>query len=169
MHRLALVRVMPNTPSLVLEGMAGISGGFGTTPEDLLLADALVSAMGKAEIVEEPLLDTVTALSGSGPAYIFYFVEALINAGTRLGLEAGAARTLALQTAKGAIRLLEESTEDAATLRRKVTSPGGTTQAAIETFMNGNFEGLVLSALTAARDRSRELSDAARTVARGSS
>lgn len=158
--KLALVRVMPNTPSLVGCGMSGLSTGPGADETDKAVASALVASMGKVRVVEEALLDAVTAVSGSGPAYVFLFIEAMIRTGEDLGLSPEAAKEMVMQTVKGAVALLESSDADAADLRARVTSPGGTTAAAITAFTEGGFSALVETALTAARDRSLELAKA---------
>jgi pyrroline-5-carboxylate reductase len=122
------------------------------------LAESILRAVGLAIWVEdEAMMDAVTALSGSGPAYFFLLMEALTSAGSQLGLPEDTARLLALQTAFGAAKMALESDEDAAKLRRRVTSPGGTTERAIGVFKENNFEGIVLQAMRAAADRSREL------------
>lgn len=157
----AIVRVMPNTPALIGEGASALFANAKARP---LLEKALsiFSAVGKAVVVEdEGLIDAVTAVSGSGPAYFFLLMEAMTQAGVALGLPETVAKDLVLQTAKGAGLLAVEADqtgESPAVLRRKVTSPGGTTEAALKTFAAGGFERLVGDALTAARDRSRELS-----------
>jgi pyrroline-5-carboxylate reductase len=156
-----IIRVMPNTPALV---GAGASALFANDRAQPLLEKALsiFAAVGKAVVVrEEGMLDAVTAVSGSGPAYFFLLMEAMIEAGITLGLPPEVARELVLQTAKGAGLLAVEADktgETPAILRRKVTSPHGTTEAALKVFASHNFQNLVASALTAARDRSRELS-----------
>lgn len=155
---LVVMRVMPNTPALIGCGMSGISRSSGARDEDMHLTLTLVAAMGKTCILPESLMDALTALSGSGPAYLFLLAESMIRAGEALGLSAEDALTLTLQTLKGAVALLEKGETDAATLRQRVTSPGGTTAAAIRVFQEGGFEDLVLKAIMAARDRSRELS-----------
>jgi len=152
-----VVRVMPNTPALVQAGAAGISPGRRATDEDVARVDALMKCVGKTVVVPENDLHAVTALSGSGPAYVFYLVEALLAAAEELGLEAEQARTLVVQTVNGAGRLLEESGQPASELRRRVTSKGGTTAAALAAFeAAGVGRGLTRGALAAAQ-RSREL------------
>ncbi|HQQ59636.1 MAG TPA: pyrroline-5-carboxylate reductase dimerization domain-containing protein, partial [Thermomonas sp.] len=124
-------------------------------------ADRLLSAAGKTVwLADEAQMDAVTAVSGSGPAYVFLLTEAMVDAGITEGLAADAARRLALQTVLGAARMLTESDVDAAELRRRVTSPNGTTQAAIEMLEAGGFRGLVKAAIHAARRRGQELSAA---------
>ncbi len=151
-----VVRVMPNTPLLVGKGMAGLSGGRDATAEDVALVRTLFSCSGDAVEVEESDLDAVTALSGSGPAYLFCFAEALIAAGEELGLEAALAKRLTLGMLAGSAEMLSRD-GDAAALRKRVTSPGGTTAAALAVLEAGDFAGLVRSALRAARDRGAEL------------
>jgi pyrroline-5-carboxylate reductase len=156
-----IIRVMPNTPALVGEGASAL---FANERAGALLGKALLvfSAVGKAVVVqEEGLIDAVTAVSGSGPAYFFLLMEAMVDAAVTLGLPADVAKDLVLQTAKGAGLLAVEADkngETPAVLRRKVTSPHGTTEAAIKVFAAHDFQKLVADALTAARDRSRELS-----------
>ncbi|MGY6517115.1 MAG: pyrroline-5-carboxylate reductase [Lysobacteraceae bacterium] len=157
----AVVRNMPNTPALLGAGASGLYANAHTTPAQRALAQQLAEAVGIAVWVEdESLMDAVTAVSGSGPAYFFLFVEALQAAGEGRGLPAEAARRLAVQTALGAARMLAEGDEDAPTLRRRVTSPGGTTQAAIESFESGGLRDLVEGAVTAAAQRGADLSRA---------
>jgi pyrroline-5-carboxylate reductase len=156
-----IVRVMPNTPALVGEGASALFAK-NVSDEAMALALKIFGAVGKAVVVDsENLIDSVTAVSGSGPAYYFLLMEEMINAGRSLGLDEATAKELVLQTAKGAALLAEQADgrgETAAELRRKVTSPGGTTEAALKVFAEKNFSELVTTALTAARDRSRELS-----------
>ncbi|HEY9199608.1 MAG TPA: pyrroline-5-carboxylate reductase dimerization domain-containing protein, partial [Gammaproteobacteria bacterium] len=124
------------------------------------LAESILRAVGLTLwLDDEQLMDAVTALSGSGPAYFFLIMEALQAAGQQLGLPEQTARLLALQTAFGAAKMALESDEDAATLRKRVTSPGGTTERAIQVFEDGGLRELIARALTAARDRSRELAE----------
>ncbi len=152
-----VIRVMPNTPAMVRAGAAGIAPGPGCGDADAALARTIFEAVGVAEIVKEKDLDAITALSGSGPAYFFLLVECLTKAAVAEGLDPAVAARLAAQTALGAGRLLMESGEDAAVLRERVTSKGGTTFAALETFRARNFEETVLAAVQAAAARSREL------------
>ncbi len=157
----AIIRVMPNTPALIGQGISALFANDRARPR-LGQALSIFSAVGKAVVVDkEDLIDTVTAVSGSGPAYFFLLMEAMMQAGTALGLPADVARDLVLQTAKGAGLLAVEAdrkNEDPSVLRRKVTSPGGTTEAALRVFAEAGFEQIVGRALTAARDRSKELS-----------
>lgn len=153
----AIIRAMPNTPSLVGSGMAGVARGDGATDDDLDSARQILGAVGEVLTVDEKQLDALGAISGSGPAYFFAFTEALIEAGVELGLDRGDAATLAVRTATGAGILMRESDDDPATLRGKVTSPGGTTEAALKTFTDDGLAGLVAHATQAAADRSREM------------
>lgn len=159
-NSVAIVRTMPNTPALVQSGATALYANTHVSEDQRSIAESILRAVGVAIWVDdEAQMDAVTALSGSGPAYFFLFMEALQVAGQELGLPENTARLLALQTAFGAAKMALESDEDAATLRRQVTSPGGTTESAIETFQEGGFETLVSKALLAAADRSRELAE----------
>ena len=154
----AIVRTMPNTPAMVQSGATALYANARVSEEQRSTAESILRAVGIAIWVEnEAQMDAVTALSGSGPAYFFLFMEALQAAGQELGLPESTARLLALQTAFGAAKMALESDEDAATLRHQVTSPGGTTEHAIRTFQEGGFETLISKALLAAAERSREL------------
>lgn len=155
-----IVRSMPNTPALVQSGATALYANAAVTMQQHDVAETILRAVGLTIWLEdESLMDAVTALSGSGPAYFFLFMEALQKAGCALGLPEQAARLLTLQTALGAARMALESTEDPATLRRRVTSPGGTTERAIQSFQRHNFDDLVLQALEAAAARSAELAE----------
>jgi pyrroline-5-carboxylate reductase len=155
----AIVRCMPNTPALVLTGATALHANDKVTEEQRDLAETIMRAVGIALWVnDESQLDTVTAVSGSGPAYYFLFMEAMEQAAITMGLSADVARLLIQQTALGAAKIALESPESPAELRRRVTSPGGTTQQAIETFERGGFSALVAKALQAAKDRSIEMS-----------
>ena len=157
----AVVRAMPNTPAAILKGMSVAVANAQVTPAQRALANAILSAVGEVEWVDdEALLDPVTAVSGSGPAYVFLLAEAMEDAARRQGLPDDTARTLVLQTVLGAARMLTESDEPPAELRRRVTSPGGTTQAAIETFERGGLRALVGEAIGNAAERGRQLSAA---------
>ena len=154
----AIVRAMPNTPAMVQSGAAALYANASVSEDQRSIAESILRAVGIVIWVDdEAQMDAVTALSGSGPAYFFLFMEALQMAGQELGLPKDTARLLALQTAFGAAKMALESNEDAATLRHQVTSPGGTTEHAIRTFQEGEFETLVSKALLAAATRSREL------------
>lgn len=154
-----LVRAMPNTPVMVQSGAIGLHAGPGTTPAQANLAEEVLRAGGlTCWVAAERDLDIVTALSGSGPAYFFLFMEALEQAAVTQGLDASTARLLSIQTALGAARMAMESTDAPAELRARVTSPGGTTERAIATFEAAEFSALVARAVEAARQRAAELS-----------
>jgi pyrroline-5-carboxylate reductase len=157
----AIVRVMPNTPALIGEGASALFANRKAAPL-LKKATAIFSSVGKAVVVDdEDLIDAVTAVSGSGPAYYFLLMEEMIKAGVQLGLPESVAKQLVLQTARGAGMLAVEadkSGEGPAVLRQKVTSPGGTTEAALKILAEGNFGTLVAAAIKKACERSRELS-----------
>ncbi|ANB16741.1 pyrroline-5-carboxylate reductase [Dokdonella koreensis] len=156
-----IVRAMPNTPALIGAGATGLIANAAATADQRAQAEALLTAAGRtAWIAREDLMDAVTALSGSGPAYFFLLVEALEDAAVAHGLPRETARALATQTCLGAGRMLVESGEPPATLRERVTSPGGTTQAALEAFAAGDFRRLVGQAVEAAVQRGRALSAA---------
>lgn len=158
---LAVVRSMPNTPALLGAGATGLYANARVSPAQRADAESLMQATGITEwIADEALMDAVTALSGSGPAYVFLLAEAMQAAGEAQGLPSESARKLALQTILGAARMLTESGEPAAVLRQRVTSPNGTTQAALERFEAGGFRALVDAAVAAATRRGRELSAA---------
>jgi pyrroline-5-carboxylate reductase len=152
-----VVRVMPNTPAFVGEGMSALSPGASATEAHLDLVEELLSTVGRVVRVPEAQQDAVTAVSGSGPAYFFAVVEAMAAAGEQLGLPAETALALARQTLVGAGKLLGESPSSPAELRQAVTSPGGTTAAALASLEASDLPGAFLTALTAARDRSVEL------------
>jgi pyrroline-5-carboxylate reductase len=155
----AIVRCMPNTPALVLTGATALHANAIVTAEQRNLAENIMRSVGIALWVEdESELDAVTAVSGSGPAYYFLLMEAMEKAALELGLSEETARLLVQQTALGAAKIALESSESPEELRKRVTSPGGTTQRAIETFELGGFTELVSKALHGARDRSIEMS-----------
>ncbi len=154
----ALVRVMPNTPALVGAGMSALFANENASVPQRDLAESIMRSVGITVWLEkESLMDIVTAVSGSGPAYFFYLMEAIEQAGVREGLDADTARLLALETALGAARLALESTEGPGQLRERVTSPGGTTEAAIRTLDASNVSDIMQNAVSAARQRSAEL------------
>ncbi|HHW79089.1 MAG TPA: pyrroline-5-carboxylate reductase [Xanthomonadaceae bacterium] len=156
----ALVRTMPNTPALVGSAASALFANEFVSEERRQLAESLLRAVGVTVWVDdETLLDAVTALSGSGPAYFFLVMEALERAALELGLDADTARLLTLQTAFGAAKMALESVESPATLRVRVTSPGGTTERALAILREGGVETLLARALAAARQRARELGD----------
>ncbi|WP_327067498.1 pyrroline-5-carboxylate reductase [Kitasatospora sp. NBC_01250] len=155
--RTPVVRVMPNTPVLVDEGMSVISGGSHATEEHLRRAEQIFESVGKALRLPESQQDAATALSGSGPAYFYYLVEAMTDAGILLGLPRQVAHDLIVQSAIGASVMLRDSGEHPVKLREAVTSPAGTTIAAIRELENHGVRAALLGALEAARDRSQEL------------
>ena len=156
----AVVRAMPNTPSLLGAGATALYANPEVTDAQKETARGILETVGLAIWVdEEDHMDVVTATSGSGPAYFFYVMEAMTRAAEELGLDADTASQLVRQTALGAARMASEGTDDPATLRQKVTSPGGTTAAALEALESGDLEKCFARALTAARDRSRSLSE----------
>ncbi|NKQ09530.1 pyrroline-5-carboxylate reductase [Pseudomonas sp. SST3] len=156
----AIVRCMPNTPSLLRQGVSGLFANAQVTDAQKQQAEQLLSAVGLALWLDnEALIDAVTAVSGSGPAYFFLMMEAMTAAGEQLGLPRATAAELTMHTALGAARMACESDLDAAELRRRVTSPNGTTEAAIKTFQAGGFETLVQQAMNAAAHRSAELAE----------
>ena len=152
-----VIRVMPNTPMLVGQGMSALCRGRFATAEDLQTAADLCGCAGDTVIVEEKDMDAVTAVSGSGPAYFFYLVEKMVEAGVAEGLDPDIADKLARQTALGAARLLTASDESPAELRRRVTSPGGTTEAAMRLLTERGGGDAWLAAIRGAAERSREL------------
>ncbi|RYZ71837.1 MAG: pyrroline-5-carboxylate reductase [Lysobacteraceae bacterium] len=157
----AVVRAMPNTPALLGAGVTGLFASPQVDAEGRRLATELLSAAGQTVWIEdEARMDAVTAVSGSGPAYVFLLAEAMQAAARAEGLQPEAASILVTQTLLGAARMLAESGEAPAELRRRVTSPNGTTQAAIEAFQAGGFEALVAAAIHAASERGRALSAA---------
>jgi pyrroline-5-carboxylate reductase len=155
-----IVRCMPNTPALLRQGVSGLFATAQVSIDQRQQAQELLSAVGIALwLNEEQQLDAVTAVSGSGPAYFFLLIEAMTAAGVKLGLPADIAAQLTLQTALGAAHMAVASDVDAAELRRRVTSPAGTTEAAIKSFQAGGFEALVETALGAAAHRSAEMAE----------
>ena len=152
-----VVRVMPNTPTMVGAGMAAASMGTGVTDAHKKFVLGFLAATGKVIEVSEDLQDAVTATSGSGPAYFFAFVEAMVAGAKELGLSQEDATTLTIQTIVGAAKLLDESGKSATTLRENVTSPNGTTAAALASFGSSDLNSMVAKAMKAASDRSQEL------------
>jgi pyrroline-5-carboxylate reductase len=151
---IAVVRVMPNTPALVDEGMAAISPGTHCDEEHLVLTEQMLSVTGRVVRVPEKQQDAVTAISGSGPAYLFFVVEAMIEAGVHLGLPRSTATELVVQTVVGSAKLLRETGTHPTVLREQVTSPGGTTAAAIRALEDHKVRAAFITAMEAARDRS---------------
>lgn len=155
-----IVRCMPNTPALVRQGVSGLYANAQVSDEQRQQAEQLLSAVGLALwLDEEHLIDAVIAVSGSGPAYFFLLIEAMTASGEKLGLPRETAAKLAQQTALGAAQMAVSSDVDAGELRRRVTSPAGTTEAAIKTFQAGGFEALVDAALHAAAQRAAEMAE----------
>lgn len=152
-----IIRVMPNTPALVLEGASALSGNQNVTVADLQQAIGIFNSVGKAIVVAEEYLDAVTGLSGSGPAYVFTFIEAMIDAGIKCGLPRNVAETLTVQTILGSAKLLRQSGEHPAVQRSRVTSPGGTTIAGLHVLERAGFSGIIIDAIEAATRRSLEL------------
>ena len=155
--RAAIVRAMPNTPALVDLGITAISPGSSCRPDQADYVETLLSAVGPVVRVPEDLQDAVTATSGSGPAYVFRMIEAMIAGSIALGVPVDTARRLVLQTVLGAATMAARPGADAGALREQVTSPGGTTAAALAVFDEADLIGLVADAMRAARDRGREL------------
>lgn len=155
-----IVRCMPNTPALVGAGASGLYASANVSATQKQLAGQVLSAVGTVHWVDsEDLIDVVTAVSGSGPAYFFLMLEAMVAAGVAQGLDAATARALAIQTASGAAKLAQASDVDLAELRRRVTSPGGTTEQAILSFERSNFGAIVEEAMQACADRSRQMAN----------
>lgn len=155
-----VVRVMPNTPAMVMQGVSGMYALPSVSAEQKQKAEGILQAVGSTLWVEdEHHMDTITAISGSGPAYVFYFIEALEEAAIQLGLDAKQARQLSLETFFGASLLASKSDEDIATLRARVTSKGGTTERALHTMEAATVKRHIIEAIQSAAERSRELGD----------
>jgi len=152
-----VVRAMPNTPVLVRDGVSALSFGAGVTDKDQLLARRLFEAVGRTVVVEEKLMDAVTGLSGSGPAYVFLAIEALADGGVKMGLPRTVADLLAAQTVLGAARMVLETGEHPAKLKDRVASPGGTTIAGLHRLEQGGLRATLMAAVEAAAKRSEEL------------
>jgi pyrroline-5-carboxylate reductase len=155
-----VVRTMPNMPALVDAGATAIAGGTHATPADLLAARAIFDAVGVSVVLDEGLLDAVTGLSGSGPAYIFLILEALADAGVKVGLSRRTSQLLAAQTVLGSAKLLLETNEHPGRLKDMVTSPGGTAITGLHTLESGGVRTTLIDAVEAATRRSRELGEA---------
>jgi pyrroline-5-carboxylate reductase len=160
--RQPVIRVMPNTPALVLQGISALARGAHASEKDLQLAMALFGAVGKAVQVEEKWMDAVTGLSGSGPAYILLLLEALIDAGVLVGLPRSIARELVLQTAAGTVAMTMESGKHHAELKDLITSPGGTTFHGLQILERTGVRGALMDAVEAATLRSRKLGESAK-------
>jgi pyrroline-5-carboxylate reductase len=153
-----VIRAMPNTPCLVGEGASAVSAGTHARKENIKIAMAVFNAVGKTVEVPEALLDCVTGLSGSGPAYMYVILEGLIDGAVRLGLPAATARELAAQTMLGSAKMVLETTEHPAKLKNSVTTPGGTTAAGLYALEEGSLRAVLMKAVAAATQRSREMS-----------
>lgn len=152
-NNLPIIRVMPNTPSLAGMGMSGISLGSLAVKDDILISKKIIDSMGKSIIINEDMMNSVTAISGSGPAYFFYFIESLVNAGIELGFSKKDSFDLVFQTAKGAVALMEKTKEAPDELRKKVTSKGGTTEAALNSFIENRFQDTIIKGAMSAKER----------------
>lgn len=155
--RARVVRAMPNTPAVVLEGATALAGGPGVTTDQMKVARAVFEAMGQVVVVDEPLLDAVTGLSGGGPAYVYLFIEALADGGVKMGLSRAHAQLLAAQTVLGAAKMVVETRAHPGVLKDQVASPGGTTIAGLHRLEKGRLRGTVIGAVEAATLRCREL------------
>ena len=157
-NKVAMVRCMPNTPALLQCGATGLFADRKVTNAQRAIAENILNSVGiTAWVDEESQLDAITALSGSGPAYFFLMIEAMTEAATELGLQHNVAMKFAIQTALGAARMTAESDSEPAQLRKNVTSPAGTTEAALNNFDNNNFKQVIASAMQAADKRAQEL------------
>lgn len=155
-----LVRTMPNTPALIAAGITGLCADPSVDLEGRSTAEKILKAVGSTVwIAQEEQMDAVTAISGSGPAYVFYFIEAMETAALKLGFDAQSARQLSVETFVGAARLAQQSSEPIATLRQRVTSKGGTTEAALLSFAASNIAGAIGAGIMAAEARGRELGE----------
>jgi len=152
-----VVRTMPNMPAVIAEGMTALCGGRNTRAADIRTAREIFKHVGATEVVDEQWMDAVTAVSGSGPAYVFLFAECLMNAAASLGLDPKLSRQLVCQTLQGSVHLLLDSEEEASGLRARVTSKGGTTQAAMDVFDKYKIQTVFTRALGAAERRARQL------------
>lgn len=152
-----IIRVMPNTPAFVLEAASALSAGPRATQDDMETAVTIFDSIGMSVVLDEKYFDAVTGLSGSGPAYVFTFIEALIDAGLKVGLNRADAELLVMQTVLGSVKLAMNSNEHPAQLRAMVTSPGGTTIAGLHELEAAGFNGIIMDAIEAATERSKEL------------
>ncbi len=156
--RIRTIRAMPNMPAMISEGITAICPGKYSKHEDVDEACKIFDHFGKTIVVKEEMMDSITAVSGSGPAYVFYFLESLIKAAQSLGLKEDLSRELVLSTVLGSVHLLEKQKGEPSALREKVTSKGGTTQAAVDVLKKNDFEEIFIQALEAAKKRAAELS-----------
>ncbi len=156
-NHLPIIRVMPNTPSLVQAGMSGMSANPQAIADDLTIAGRILKSMGNVIEFKETDLDAVTGISGSGPAYLFYYIESMIEAARNVGLSHDDALALILTTIKGAVKLLEDRGDSPEHLRRLVTTPGGTTEAALKVLETRHFKQAIVDAIAAATDKAREI------------
>jgi len=163
-RRLRIIRVMPNTPALVQEGAAALAGSAHASEQDLQAALNIFNAVGKTFILNESLMDAVTGLSGSGPAYICSMLEALSDAGVKMGLPRDVSAQLSLQTIIGTARLIEQTGDSPAVIRERVASPGGTTIYGLHALERGQFKNTIINAVEAATERSTELGQASGPV-----
>ena len=154
---LPIIRVMPNTPALIQEGATALCGNTSSTEKDLAFAVSLFNAVGITVTVDETVMDAVTGLSGSGPAYVFSFIEGLIDGGVKSGLSRDVAKRLTIQTVLGAVQMLNKTKQHPAVLRDRVTSPGGTTASGLHVLEKAGFNGILISTVEAACCRSIEL------------
>ena len=152
-----VIRVMPNTPALVLSGAAGISPGRAATPQDVVLVKCIFEAVGRAMVVSDDMMDAVTGLSGSGPAFVFALIEGLVDGGVLVGLTRQVATVLAAQTVLGAAKMVLETGKHPGELKDMVTSPAGTTIAGMQALENGALRGLMMEAVRRATERSMAL------------
>jgi pyrroline-5-carboxylate reductase len=152
-----VVRVMPNAPALVLAGAAGISPGAAATPQDVALVEQIFNAVGRAVVVSDDMMDAVTGLSGSGPAFVFALIEALSDGGVLVGLTRPMATHLAAQTVLGAAKMVLETGQHPGALKDMVTSPAGTTAAGMLALESGGVRGIMMEAVRRATARSEEL------------
>ena len=155
--KLPIIRVMPNTPALVLAGMSGMSANRFASGNDIRTAKTILESSGAVITFDEKDLDAVTAVSGSGPAYVFYFIDSMIAGGVKAGLTMKQSKSLTLETIKGAVKLVEQSSESPDALIKKVASPGGTTAAALKVIEKGKIKDRIITAIIAAKKRSMEL------------
>ncbi|MBF0102086.1 MAG: pyrroline-5-carboxylate reductase [Desulfobacterales bacterium] len=156
--RLPIIRVMPNTPAMVMSGVSGVCANQYAQDEDVQMLNRLLACMGKVIQCSEEQIHAITAISGSGPAYTFYFIESMIEAAKQLGFSNEEAPEIVLATCQGAIELLKKTNESPETLRKNVTSKGGTTEAAISVMQTKQIKSVIIEAIFSAHSRSKELS-----------